>query len=55
MKILIIDECYFTRNGIRHFFLKKNVRHEIIDMSSINDEVSLFKIELLVIDCDNRR
>ncbi|TFT24662.1 DNA-binding response regulator, partial [Proteus mirabilis] len=25
MKILIIDECYFTRNGIRHFFLKKNV------------------------------
>ncbi|MDC9786559.1 response regulator transcription factor [Proteus mirabilis] len=37
MKILIIDECYFTRNGIRHFFLKKNVRHEIIDMSSIEE------------------
>lgn len=35
MKILIIDECYFTRNGMRHFFSQKNIKHEIIDISSI--------------------
>lgn len=35
MKVLIIDECFFTRNGIKHYFLKKNVRHEIIDITSI--------------------
>ena len=37
MKVLIIDECFFTRNGIKHYFSKKNVRHEIIDISSIQE------------------
>ncbi|WP_311749876.1 response regulator transcription factor [Proteus penneri] len=37
MKVLIIDECFFTRNGIKHYFEKKNVRHEIIDMPSIQE------------------
>lgn len=37
MKVLIIDECFFTRNGIKHYFEKRNVRHEIIDMPSIQE------------------
>lgn len=37
MKVLIIDECFFTRNGIKHYFAKRNIRHEIIDISSIQE------------------
>ncbi|MEQ4922454.1 LuxR C-terminal-related transcriptional regulator [Proteus hauseri] len=37
MKVLIIDKCYFTRNGIRCFLSQKNSKHEIIDTSSIKN------------------
>ncbi|OAT46005.1 putative LuxR family regulatory protein [Proteus hauseri ATCC 700826] len=35
MKVLIIDRCYFTRNGIRHFLSQKSSKHDIIDTASI--------------------